>query len=75
LCESCNSKTGSWYGSEYVTTAKQAMLLPYRSGGNLSLAYPYAMHPLRFLKQVVTCFSRRAVPVYRGRTRTSYDSS
>jgi hypothetical protein len=56
LCGKCNNDTGAWYGESYVQVAKQAMLLLYRSRGNLSLAYPYAMYPLRFLKQVVTMF-------------------
>src|SRR4051812_20841859 len=41
LCEKCNSDTGSWYGTPYVSWAKQAVELVGRSGGNLSLAYPY----------------------------------
>lgn len=56
LCEQCNSNTGSWYADDYVKVAKQAMYLLDRSGGHLSLAYPYAMYPLRFLKQIVTMF-------------------
>jgi hypothetical protein len=56
LCESCNNNTGSWYGPTYVEVAKQAMYLLYRSRGNISLAYPYRMFPLRFLKQIVTMF-------------------
>jgi hypothetical protein len=56
LCGKCNNDTGSWYGPAYVTVAKQAMGLLFRSGGNLSLAYPYGMYPLRFLKQIVTMF-------------------
>jgi hypothetical protein len=56
LCGKCNNDTGAWYGESYVQVAKQAMLLLYRSRGNLSLAYPYGMYPLRFLKQVVTMF-------------------
>jgi len=56
LCRKCNSSTGRWYGTAYITVAKQAMELLCRSGGDLSLAYPYRMYPLRFLKQVVTMF-------------------
>lgn len=56
LCAKCNNDTGAWYGEAYVQVAKQAMLLLHRSQGNLSLAYPYGMFPLRFLKQVVTMF-------------------
>lgn len=56
LCGKCNNDTGAWYAESYVQVAKQAMLLLHRSGGNLSLAYPYGMFPLRFLKQIVTMF-------------------
>jgi hypothetical protein len=56
LCERCNNATGSWYGIPYIEVAKQAMELLDRSGGDVSLAYPYRMYPLRFLKQVVTMF-------------------
>ena len=56
LCGKCNNNTGAWYGESYVQVAKQAMFLLYRSRGNLSLAYPYGMFPLRFLKQVATMF-------------------
>lgn len=56
LCGKCNNDTGTWYGESYVQVAKQAMYLLYRSRGTLSLAYPYGMYPLRFLKQIVTMF-------------------
>jgi hypothetical protein len=56
LCGKCNNDTGAWYGESYVQVAKQAMYLLHRSQGNLSLAYPYGMYPLRFLKQIVTMF-------------------
>jgi hypothetical protein len=56
LCGKCNNDTGAWYGESYVQVAKQAMYLLYRSQGNISLAYPYGMFPLRFLKQIVTMF-------------------
>jgi hypothetical protein len=61
LCESCNSGTGSWYGGEYVTWAEMA----YEALGLVSsMPNPVdvltirmrAVHPLRFLKQVLTCF-------------------
>lgn len=56
LCNKCNNDTGSWYGASYVEVAKRAMTLLYMSSGNLSLAYPYSMWPLRFLKQIVVMF-------------------
>lgn len=62
LCEQCNNDTGSWYGTPYVSWAKQAVELIDRSGGELSLAYPYTIYPLRVLKQVVTMFCSACGP-------------
>jgi hypothetical protein len=62
LCEKCNNDTGRWYGSAYVSWAKQAVELIDRSGGELSLAYPYTIYPLRVLKQVVTMFCSACGP-------------
>jgi hypothetical protein len=56
LCVRCNNDTGSGYAATYVEVAKQAMFLLWRSRGEMSLAYPYRMFPLRFLKQIVTMF-------------------
>lgn len=56
LCIKCNSDTGGWYGASYVEVARRAMTLLHASNGNLSLAYPYSMWPLRFLKQIVVMF-------------------
>jgi hypothetical protein len=67
LCAKCNNDTGSWYGESYVQVAKQAMFLLYRSKGNLSLAYPYGMFPLRFLKQIVTMFFSACGPSFQAK--------
>src|SRR5262245_22615353 len=56
LCGKCNNDTGRWYGSPYVDFARQAMILLYRSKGEISLAYPYRIFPLRVLKQIVVMF-------------------
>lgn len=56
LCGKCNNDTGSWYGTHYVDVARQAMIRLHASGGEMSLAYPYGMFPLRFLKQAVAMF-------------------
>ena len=56
LCEPCNNATGVLYGKAYVSWARQAAELLDRSGGQLSLAYPYALHPLRVIKQVAAMF-------------------
>jgi hypothetical protein len=62
LCEPCNNDTGSWYGTPYVSWAKQAVELLGRSGGTLSLAYPYTIYSLRVLKQVLTMFCSACGP-------------
>jgi len=56
LCGKCNNDTGAWYGTPYVDFARQAMTILYRSKGELSLAYPYGIFPLRVLKQIVVMF-------------------
>ncbi|MDP2411178.1 MAG: hypothetical protein Q8M26_12955 [Pseudolabrys sp.] len=62
LCEKCNSDTGSWYGATYVDVARQAMILLHASQGSISLAYPYRMYPLRFLKQIAVMFCSACGP-------------
>jgi hypothetical protein len=56
LCEKCNNSMGTWYGASYVDFARQAMRLVSVSNGNMSLAYPYRIRPLRVLKQIVAMF-------------------
>jgi hypothetical protein len=56
LCGKCNNDTGAWYGTPYVDFARQAMVILFRSKGELSLAYPYGIFPLRVLKQIVVMF-------------------
>jgi hypothetical protein len=56
LCGKCNNDTGAWYGTPYVDFARQAMVILSRSKGELSLAYPYGIVPLRVLKQIVVMF-------------------
>lgn len=58
LCESCNSRTGDWYATEYVRWARQAVIFlqnsPHRDQFvQISIANCY---PLRFLKQAITMF-------------------
>jgi hypothetical protein len=59
LCETCNNNTGDWYGREYVKWARvcQDVIIRWRQKGitqdKVTLSNVY---PLRFLKQVVTCF-------------------
>ncbi len=61
LCKQCNNDTGAWYGGEYTQWAKNCMDFLY--GRSLRLDFSdeatvtlLRVYPLRFLKQVVTCF-------------------
>jgi hypothetical protein len=56
LCDSCNSKTGSWYGDRFINWCCQAALLLERSEGKPTLLYPYYIYPLAVLKQIVSLF-------------------
>ena len=58
LCTKCNPDTGSWYGAEYVSWAKTCMSFLYQIPDNISEIgiVLQNVYPLRFLKQVVTCF-------------------
>ena len=67
LCERCNSTTGSWYGTTYVSWARQAAELLDRSKGDLNLAYPYRLHPLRAIKQVTAMFCSVCGPALQKR--------
>lgn len=59
LCDQCNNDTGSWYGNEYVTWARigQAIIQEWQKNGQTEgMVTLLKGYPLRFLKQVVTCF-------------------
>jgi len=56
LCEHCNNTTGSWYGSAYVEFAQRGAELMSASLGELSLAYPFEIYPLRVIKQLAVMF-------------------
>lgn len=56
LCEGCNNNTGSWYGPAYVEFAKRGAHLIDASQGQLSLAYPFDIFPLRVIKQIAVMF-------------------
>ncbi|MFC1960046.1 hypothetical protein ACFLYO_05005, partial [Chloroflexota bacterium] len=59
LCEVCNNNTGSWYGNEYVKWAKIGDDLIRKQTKTKAEGYEvtlYNVYPLRFLKQIVTCF-------------------
>ncbi len=59
LCVSCNTNTGSWYADEYVKWARIGMsiLASERIKGKSEVFVRLKdVYPLRFLKQVATCF-------------------
>jgi len=56
LCEECNNKTGSWYGSRFVDWCYRGMEILRLSRGNPNLVYSYNMFPLSVLKQIVIMF-------------------
>lgn len=64
LCESCNNDTGSWYGGEYVSWAEIGYEILHRQSNqydgkvlpNMVAITMFSVYPLRFLKQVITCF-------------------
>ena len=59
LCEQCNNDTGSWYGAEYVQWAKFGFDIIHtwqKKGKTEGIVTLKSVYPLRFLKQVVTCF-------------------
>lgn len=59
LCEQCNNDTGAWYGTEYVQWAKigQNIIHNWKAKGKTEgIVTLKGVYPLRFLKQVITCF-------------------
>jgi len=56
LCESCNTKTGSWYGQRFVDWCYQGMDILRKTKGNPSLIYLNHLFPLAILKELVTMF-------------------
>lgn len=56
LCRECNSKTGVWYVPAFASWARQAMRVVIGARKPPTLFYPYNLHPLRVLKQVLCMF-------------------
>jgi hypothetical protein len=58
LCQECNNNTGSWYGGEYIKWAhiSQSAIENLPHGETQVNPKLTDVYPLRFLKQVVTCF-------------------
>ncbi|MCX5727109.1 MAG: hypothetical protein NT030_08125 [Candidatus Saganbacteria bacterium] len=65
LCEACNSKTGHWYGSDFVEWAYQSMRILSLSRGEPSLYYQYHIFPLRVIKQIICMFFSAAGEKFR----------
>lgn len=64
LCESCNSRTGHWYGTHYAAWAYQAAGYVVRSPTQLTLAYPFHILPLRVIKQIICMFFSVSPPEF-----------
>jgi hypothetical protein len=63
LCEPCNNKTGAWYGTEYVSWAKQepehlARIPPHEEG---SFSFGFEVVRFGFLSGSSPCSSRQTV--------------
>lgn len=59
LCDECNNNTGAWYGAEYVRWARiGASILTRMQIDKVTscVVVLKGVYPLRFLKQVTTCF-------------------
>lgn len=61
LCEDCNNKTGSWYGSEYsaVVNATHLALSTMNDkfiSSNCIGLNSFELYPLRFFKQIISMF-------------------
>jgi hypothetical protein len=59
LCEGCNNNTGSWYANEYVKWSRACRdVMIYWNKTNITFGTVFLnnVYPLRFLKQIVTCF-------------------
>lgn len=57
LCESCNNKSGSWYGSDYAEFSKLGMyVMTNRVYANKFICAEYPIKPLNVLKQILMMF-------------------
>jgi|SRR5271165_1055265 len=66
LCESCNNKTGHWYGTAYVKFAKQGMGYLQASRYASSFLLSFRIHPLRLIKQIMCMFMSANGPKFQG---------
>ena len=58
LCEKCNNNTGSWYGNAYIDWKNQwdHVVIPNLNQNPQRIVGKITFNPLRFLKQIVSCF-------------------
>ena len=56
LCPKCNNNTGRWYGGAFANFAYQSLDTLKHAKGHPSLYYPFRIHPLRVIKQIITMF-------------------
>lgn len=54
LCAACNSKTGGWYGNQFIDWCYKGMSVLMSSRGRPSLSYVVHLYPLPVLKEIVT---------------------
>lgn len=57
LCEGCNSKTGSWYGTAFVEWATQALRVLHLRLDSPQIYIPFFIFPLRVIKQILCMFA------------------
>ena len=53
ICETCNNRTGAWYGEAYAEWARQGLEWLDKLETNSILDLPYYIKPLNVIKQVI----------------------
>ena len=68
LCKKCNNNTGTWYGSAYIDWKNQwdQIVKPYLNQNPQCIEGQFTFNPLRFLKQIVSCFISIDYPNHEG---------
>lgn len=68
LCEECNNNTGSWYGNVYIDWKSQWDQIRkfHLNQNSKSIEGKITFNPLRFLKQIVSCFISIDYPNHEG---------
>jgi hypothetical protein len=65
LCESCNSKTGAWYGKGYTNWAYEGFRLLEHTRRAPSMCHLFLGHPLQIIKQIACMFFSANPPHFR----------